>query len=231
MCGRFTLTASAQRLRERFALAAAPEPEPPRYNIAPTQPVLVIPNRDTRLLRPARWGLIPSWAKEAKAGNAMINARAESVATRAPFRDALARHRCLIPADGFYEWQRDGRVRRPFYFQLRDRQPLAFAGLWGLWRSRGGETIVSCTIITAPANALLRPIHDRMPVILHPDAWQAWLDPQALPPAELMPLLTTAPDDWLDGVEVSPRVNSAANDGPECIAPLEPGGERTDVAG
>jgi putative SOS response-associated peptidase YedK len=222
MCGRFTLTASGQRLRERFALAAAPEDLAPRYNIAPSQPVLVIPNRRTRQLRPARWGLIPHWATDPRIGHRQINARAETLATRPAFRAPFARQRCLIPADGFYEWRRSGRARTPFHIRPRDGAPIAFAGLWDVWRPKQGEPIASCTIITTNANPLIAPLHDRMPVILPPAAWDAWLDPHERQAAELAPLLVPYPEDELETYEVSPLVNSPANEDPGCVAPLAP---------
>src|SRR5262245_38778046 len=171
MCGRFTVTSTPKRLRERFALSAEPDDVAPRYNIAPTQPVLVIPNRTQRLLRPARWGLIPHWAKDASSGNRMINARAETLATRPAFRTALERRRCLIPSDGFYEWRRDDKKRRtPFFIHPRDGAPMAFAGLWEVWRPPQGDSVASCTIITTEPNGLMADLHDRMPAILAPDA-------------------------------------------------------------
>ncbi|MGH7786043.1 MAG: SOS response-associated peptidase [Candidatus Binatia bacterium] len=220
MCGRFTLTAAPARLQRRFGLAAAPGDVPPRYNIAPSQPVLVIANRTQRLLRPARWGLIPHWAKDATIGHRMINARAESLTERAAFRDALARQRCLIPADGFYEWQRlDARRRQPFCVRPRDGEPLALAGLWDVWLAPDGERVASCTIITTAANAALAAIHDRMPVLLAPQSYDAWLAPEPCDPAALAELLVPCPPQWLDAYPVSTLVNSPANEDPACVVP------------
>lgn len=220
MCGRFALTSPPRRLQERFALAAAPEGLEPRWNIAPSQEVLVIPNRTQRLLRPARWGLIPHWASDPAIGHRMINARAETLAARPAFRDALARRRCAIPADGFYEWQRRGRARQPFHLRRRDGQPLAFAGLWDVWRTPAGERVASCTIVTVPANDLVAPIHDRMPAILDGAALDAWLDPRERVPADLAPLLAPCAVDWLEAWPVSSYVNATDHDGPECIAAI-----------
>ena len=220
MCGRFALTSPPRRLQERFALAAAPEGLEPRWNIAPSQEVLVIPNRTQRLLRPARWGLIPHWASDTAIGHRMINARAETLAARPAFRDALARRRCAIPADGFYEWQRRGRARQPFHLRRRDGQPLAFAGLWDVWRTPAGERVASCTIVTVPANDLVAPIHDRMPAILDGAALDAWLDPRERVPADLAPLLAPCAVDWLEAWPVSSYVNATDHDGPECIAAI-----------
>ena len=221
MCGRFTLTASAQRLQVRFGLAAAPETLAPRYNIAPSQTVLVVPNRTPRTLRPARWGLIPHWAKDTAIGHRMINARSETVASRAAFRDALERRRCLIPADGFYEWKREGARRRtPFYLRRHDGEPFGLAGLWDVWRSPAGEAIASCTIITTRPNDMVAALHDRMPVILPPEAFDAWLAPAAQPIEVLQPWLSPCPPAWLEAVAVSDRVNSPDHDEPACIAPV-----------
>lgn len=223
MCGRFTLTSPPQRLRERFALAAVPEGLAPRYNIAPSQEVLVIPNRAERLLRPARWGLVPHWAHEAAIGHRLINARAETLAQRPAFRDALERQRCVVLADGFYEWRRRGRARQPFHLRGRDGAPLAFAGLWDVWRAPDGERLASCTIVTVPANAVVAPIHDRMPAILSPAGIDAWLAPARAPAAALLPWLAPCPDAALEAYPVSTWVNTPDHDGPECIARLECG--------
>jgi len=228
MCGRFTLITKPHRLRERFGLDAAADDLAPRYNIAPSQPVLVIPNRTQRRLRPARWGLIPHWARDAASAHRMINARAETLASRAAFRAALERRRCLIPADGFYEWQRAARGRRaPFYVRRRDAEPFAFAGLWDVWRPAVGEPIASCTIITTESNELLSAIHDRMPVILAPEAYATWLAPTPQHPDALRPLLVPCPAEWLEAYRVSTLVNSPANDDAACIAPLAPSPEAT----
>ena len=225
MCGRFSLTSKGQRLRERFGLTEEPGEIAARYNIAPSQPVLVIPNRRQRLLRPARWGLVPQWARDPSIGHRLINVRADTLAARPAFREALERKRCVIPADGFYEWRRDGKQRRAFYVHARDGAPLAFAGLWDVWRPRdGGEPIASCTIVTTDPNELLSSIHDRMPVVLPPAAYDAWLDPHPRPAAELASLLVPYPAGALDAYEVSSWVNTPDHEGPECIAPLaDPG--------
>src|SRR5262245_32692811 len=220
MCGRFTLTSSGRRLREHFALAAAPDDLLPRYNIAPSQPVLVIPNRTQRLLRPARWGLVPHWATDLRAGNRMINARAETLPTRAAFRTALERRRCLIPADGFYEWRRDGRQRAASYVDRRDGDPLPFAGLWDIWHPPEGDAVASCTIITTAPNEVLAGLHDRMPVILDPRVYDTWLNPKPQHADTLVPLLTSCPAEWLEAYAVSALVNSPDNEDPACIAPL-----------
>ena len=223
MCGRFTLTSPPQRLRERFALAAAPETLAPRYNIAPSQEVLVIPNRTERLLRPARWGLVPHWAKDASIGHRLINARAETLAQRPAFRAALERQRCVVPADGFYEWRRRGRARQPFHLRGRDGATLALAGLWDVWQAPDGGRLASCTIVTVPANEVVAAIHDRMPAILSPAGVDAWLDPAVANAAALMPWLAPCPDDGLDAYPVSTWVNTPDHDDPTCVAPLADG--------
>jgi putative SOS response-associated peptidase YedK len=232
MCGRFTLTGRPHRLRERFGLAAAPELTP-RYNIAPSQPVLVIPNRTQRVLRPARWGLVPHWASDLSGGHKMINARAETLASRAPFRAALERRRCLIPADGFYEWKHDGKQRRaPFYVRRRDGEPFAFAGLWDVWRPRDGEPVASCTIITTAANEVVGELHDRMPVILAREAYDTWLAPAPLHADLLQPWLVPCPAEWLEAYPVSTRVNSPDQDDAECIARIaENGSQQSALSG
>jgi putative SOS response-associated peptidase YedK len=224
MCGRFTLTADLNEIAERFS---TPPPPPdwascaPRYNIAPTQSVIVVGNDGKRYMKQMRWGLIPSWAKDESIGNRMINARAETLAEKPAFRAALKKRRCLIPADGFYEWQKLGRVKQPVRIVLKSKQPFGFAGLWEQWISRAGERILSCTIVTTAANELLKPVHDRMPVILTREAETVWLDPSVQGPENLLPLLKQYPADEMEFYPVSREVNSPAVDKPGIIKPID----------
>lgn len=220
MCGRFTLTTNLGAIAKRFGVARFLEEVGPRYNIAPTQTVIVVNDDGTRHLTRMQWGLIPSWAKDPAIGNRMINARAETVATKPAFRVALRKRRCLIPADGFFEWTPAGRRKQPVHIALKNREPFGFAGLWETWTAPGGQEIKTCTIITTEANDLLKPIHDRMPVILSKDAERVWLDPTIQDPAILLPLLRPYPSDEMEVYPVSAKVNSPANDGPWCIQPL-----------
>ena len=223
MCGRYSLIADLQELARQFEFDGSGLEHPPRYNIAPTQQVLTVTNRDARQGEYMRWGLIPSWAKDASIGNRMINARGETVAQKPSFRSALRQRRCLVLADGFYEWQKAGQGKRPMRIVLQSREPFAFAGLWESWRNPEGESIRSCTIITTEANELLRPIHQRMPVILPRDLVEFWLDGDVADAAALTDVLSPYPDDAMDYYEVSPLVNKAANSGPELIVPAGQG--------
>ncbi len=222
MCGRFTLRATPAQLVEFFKLLREPDWSP-RYNIAPTQPVAVI--RQTtqgRELSRMNWGLIPAWSRDPKLGGRLINARAETVASKPSFRDAFRRRRCLIPADGFYEWKdAGGKTKQPYYISLPDGRPFAFAGLWEHWE-RPEAAIDSCTIITTVANDLLRPLHERMPVILHPNDYDRWLDPQQTDTSSLETLLTPYEDDAMKFQAVSTLVNSPRNDAPACVVALPP---------
>jgi len=220
MCGRFTLTTNLGAIAKRFGVSRFLEEVGPRYNIAPTQTVIVVNDDGTRHLTQMRWGLIPSWAKDPAIGNRMINARAETVATKPAFRAALRKRRCLIPADGFYEWQPAGRRKQPVYIALKTLGPFGFAGLWEIWTSPAGDEIRSCTIITTEANELLKPIHDRMPVILNHDAEAVWLDQTIQDSARLLPLLKPYPAEEMECYPVSTWVNNPANDSAECIEPL-----------
>ena len=219
MCGRYTLTA------RREAVAAAFDLDdffdlPPRYNIAPTQWVPAVrldPEGGGREVSAFKWGLIPPWVDEPGIGNRLINARAETVAERPAFRSAFRRRRCLVVADGFYEWAREY-GKSPYYFRLRDGGPFAFAGLWERWE-RGEEPVESCTLITTEANGVVAPVHGRMPVILKPEDYARWLDPGERRPAALAGLLVPIPEDRMVAHPVSKRVNNPRNEGPGCIEP------------
>ena len=221
MCGRFTLTTDLEDLAERFSFQAANLSVKPHYNIAPSQQVLTVIGGDERHVGLLRWGLIPSWAKDSAIGNRMINARAETVAEKPSFRRALQKRRCLVLADGFYEWKAEGKKKTPMYIALTDHQPFGFAGLWETWKSPEGETIHSCTIITTTPNTLMESIHTRMPVILPRDAEAAWLDRSLEDPARLLPFLIPYAADTMDAYAVSPEVNSPRNDSPACIEPVD----------
>ncbi|NJD67799.1 MAG: hypothetical protein C3F12_04465 [Candidatus Methylomirabilota bacterium] len=221
MCGRFTLTTTLDTAALRFKVRTGLEEADykPRYNIAPTQAVIVVGDDEQRYLTRMRWGLVPSWAKDPAIGNRMINARAETVATKRAFRAALRKRRCLVVADGFYEWQKRDRTKQPFRIVLKNGEPFGFAGLWDTWRSPEGEEVKSCTIITVDANELLRPIHDRMPAILTREAEAVWLDPAIQEPARLLPLLTPYPSDEMECHAVDAWVNNPAHETPACVAP------------
>ncbi len=222
MCGRYSLTTPVEAVGRLFQVAERPNLKP-RYNIAPSQdaPVVRAGEAGGRVLEPMRWGLIPSWAKEAKVGYRMINARAETVAQKPAFRGAFRQRRCLVPADGFYEWRKLGKVKQPYRITLADGGPFAFAGLWERWRAPDGRAVSSFTIITTEANRLLRPIHDRMPVILDAADHDAWLDTAGVGPEEAARPLHPYFAEGLVAVPVSTRVNSPKNDDAACIVPLE----------
>ena len=220
MCGRFSLVSEIGELQGRFEFAATDLPHAPRYNIAPSQPLLAVLNGGERRAAHLRWGLIPSWAKSASVGSRLINARAETVAERPSFRTALARRRCLVLADGFYEWQRTGKARKPMRIIMKSGEPFAFAGLWDSWRDPEGEIVRSCTIITTAANELLRPVHERMPVILPREMESFWLDRDVEDPEALAQALVPYPSELMEAYEVSSLVNRPGNDGPEVIVPV-----------
>jgi putative SOS response-associated peptidase YedK len=222
MCGRFTLIAPGEAVAELFDLSETPEIAP-RYNIAPTQPVAAVrTNRDTgrRELTHFYWGLIPSWAKDPTIGSRMINARSETAAEKPSFRAAFKYRRCLVPTDGFYEWWQVDGGKQPVRIQMKDERPFAIAGLWEHWQSPDGSEIESCTLLTTGPNDLLKPIHNRMPVILAPEAFDLWLDPGAQHPGEVQPLMRPFPSDLMTFYPVSTHVNNPRNEDPACIAPL-----------
>jgi putative SOS response-associated peptidase YedK len=227
MCGRYSITTPIEAIQRIFDV-----PErlnlPPRYNVAPTQdvPVVRLGPDGARHLVQVRWGLVPFWAEDASIGARLINARAETAATKPAFRAAFHKRRCLVVADGFYEWQKPsekGGRKQPLRIVRADGAPFAFAGLWERWRPKergdGSEVLETCTILTTDANETLRPIHDRMPVILDPAAHDTWLDPEA-PEAALQACLTPCPDEALTAYPVSTRVNKVSHDDPEVIAPM-----------
>ena len=224
MCGRFTLASDPEMLQQVFFDFEVPMNLSPRYNISPTQDVASVPNTREKQVEFFHWGLIPSWAKDPKIGNRMINARSETLAEKPSFRNAYKRRRCLVLADGYYEWQQipGNRVKQPVYIRLKSQKPFAVAGLWEVWQSKDmDEPLKSCTIITCPPNALLEEIHHRMPVILPADAYAQWLSPDEQPVDALQPLLIPYPGEEMEAYPVSRFVNRPMNDSPECIAPLE----------
>lgn len=224
MCGRFTLASDPEMLQQVFFDFEVPMNLSPRYNISPTQDVASVPNTPEKQVEFFHWGLIPSWAKDPKIGNRMINARSETLAEKPSFRNAYKRRRCLVLADGYYEWQQipGNRIKQPVYIRLKSQKPFAVAGLWEVWQSKDmDEPLKSCTIITCPPNALLEEIHHRMPVILPADAYAQWLSPDEQPVDALQPLLTPYPGEEMEAYPVSRFVNRPTNNSPECIAPLE----------
>jgi putative SOS response-associated peptidase YedK len=226
MCGRFTLRAPASVIAEQFSLFETPVLQS-RFNIAPTQAVPAVRVAHTpasqaesrRELVFLRWGLIPSWAKDRSIGNRLINARADGVADKPSFRAAFRRRRCLVVADGFYEWKRNGKQRQPYFIHLRDDRPFGFAGLWESWEGPDHSAIESCTLLTTEANDLVRPIHDRMPVIVGRADYAQWLDPALAQPEPLLGLLRPYPSEEMAAYPVSTLVNSPAHEDPRCVQP------------
>lgn len=222
MCGRFSLAANKNQLAEAFAQFEPPAELTPRYNIAPSQPVAVVANTGENKVDFFVWGLIPSWAKDIKIGNRMINARSETLAEKPSFKAAYKRRRCLILADGFYEWRKNpDKTKTPMYIQLESQEPFAFAGLWESWHSPDGGNILSCTIITTQPNDFMAHIHNRMPVILPRRAYQQWLDPAEQAPDRLQHWLAPYPAEAMAAYPVSTLVNNPGNDVPDCINPIE----------
>jgi len=248
MCGRFVSTSSPKKLAEQFAVdEVAVTNDRPNYNVAPRAKVMIVRERSGdqgeagRVLSRVRWGLVPSWAKDPGIGDRLINARAETVAEKPSFRSAFAKRRCIIPVDGFYEWKvvgppssPKGRPKKqPIYIHRRDDEPMAFAGLWETWKVPEGVDVPdnladdapdgwlrSCVIVTTSANALLTPVHDRMPVVLPASAWGQWLDPGEHDRDTLSALLSPAPDEWFEAYPVSTRVNRVGNNDPALLTPV-----------
>lgn len=221
MCGRFTLTVNPADLQDAFSNYTFPTQFAPRFNIAPSQPVLAIPNNDKFKADFFIWGLIPLWAKDPSIGNRLINARAETLAEKPSFRGSYKHKRCLVLADGYYEWQATGvkKPKVPYFIHMQDRQPFAIAGLWDTWEGPDGSSLQTCTLITTTPNELMEPIHDRMPAILHPRDYAKWLDPAPQTPERLQALLKPFPAESMAAHPVSTLVNKPENDSPELVVP------------
>jgi putative SOS response-associated peptidase YedK len=214
---RFAQKSSAKKVSKQFKVEGVP-PLVERFNVAPTQSVLVVREPDAREAVFLKWGLVPRWAKDPDVGNRLINARAETVTEKPSFRDAFSRRRCLVPMEGFYEWARRGDSKRPFYFHMRDGEPFAVTGLWERWEGEGGP-LETCTLLTTEANGLLASYHDRMPVIVRPEDYDLWLDAEVRGTETLLPLLRPYPREGMTAYAVSPVVNSPSNDSPSCVEP------------
>jgi putative SOS response-associated peptidase YedK len=224
MCGRYRLSRRKRLVEEYFESVSSEEDWSPRYNIAPTQPVPVIrqnPKEPVRELSLMKWGLIPSWAPNPSVAASMINARSETASTKPAFRDALKSRRCLIPADAFYEWVRKGKAKQPYCFEVNDGKLFAFAGIWDRWKDPQGGWIKTCSILTTTPNAVTSAVHDRMPVILDPDAYDLWLDPGMTNVAAASELLKPYDATSMRSYPVSTRINHVANDDEDCCRAVE----------
>jgi putative SOS response-associated peptidase YedK len=222
MCGRYAITTAPEAMRRIFKYQEMPD-FPARYNVAPSQPIPVVRLWEgERQFALMRWGLIPGFVKDPKTISLLFNARGETVNERPAFKNAMKRRRCLIPANGFYEWRRDGASNQPYFIQRRDGGLLAFAGLWETWIGPNGEELDTAAIVTTDASPSIRSIHHRMPVILPPETWDMWLDSRRVDAQMAAALIAAAPDDALEVYEVSPAVNRAVHDGPELIARYTP---------
>jgi putative SOS response-associated peptidase YedK len=224
VCGRYRLSRRKQIIEEHFDSVSGEEDWSPRYNVAPTQPVPVIrqhPKEPVREFSLMCWGLIPSWAKDSSVAASMINARAETAATKPAFRDAMKSRRCLVPANGFYEWKSDGKTKQPYCFEINDGELFAFAGIWDRWKDLSGNWMKTCSILTTMPNAVTSAVHDRMPVILDPEGYDLWLDPGMQNVGAASDLLKPYDARLMRCYPVSTKINSAANDDEECSRPVE----------
>jgi len=223
MCGRYRLSRRKQIIEQYFGSAPWDDDWDPRFNIAPTQPIPVVrqhPKEPVRQISTMRWGLVPYWAKDSSGAASTINARSETAATKPAFRDPLKFRRCLIPADGFYEWKQTGASKQPFCFEVNGGELFAFAGLWDGWKNLEGQWIKTCSILTTTPNAVTSTVHDRMPVILHPDNYDLWLDPGMQNLEAISELLKPYDAKAMGCYPVSTRINHAANDDEECSRPV-----------
>jgi putative SOS response-associated peptidase YedK len=220
MCGRYAITLPPEAFRSLFAYVEQPN-FPPRYNVAPTQPVPIVhTDGNDRHFRLVRWGFLPGWVKDTKAFPLVINARGETLIDKPAFRNAFRRRRCIFLADGFYEWQRQGKAKAPFLVRMRDGSPMPLAGIWETYHDPSGGEIDTAAIVTTTANGTLARVHERMPVILDREAFTYWLDNDERQASNALELVRPCPDEWLDLVPISSRVNSVANDDPDVQAPL-----------
>ena len=224
MCGRYRLSRRKQIIEEHFDCNPCDDDWAPRFNIAPTQPIPIIlqhPKEPVRELSLMRWGLVPSWAKDASGAARMINARSETASSKPAFRDSLKSRRCLIPADGFYEWKRDGKAKQPYCFEVNEGKLFAFAGLWDGWKDANGNWIRTCSILTTTPNAVTEAVHDRMPAILDPDSYDLWLDPGMTKVEAVSEMLKPFDARMMRCYTVSTRINHVANDDEECSRRVE----------
>jgi putative SOS response-associated peptidase YedK len=221
MCGRFEIHSAPDIIAKIFGTAEGDLGSAPRYNIAPSQDILIVINDGKRKLIKSRWGLVPSWSRDLNTSYRMINARAETVASSRAFKSAFEKHRCLVVADGFYEWRKEGTTKKPFYIRLKSHKPFGFAGLYSIWTSPEGEGLYTSTIMTTNANELVMPIHDRMPVITPADKYAVWLDPGTKDSSALQGVLNPYPSGEMECFPVTPKVNSFKYNSPENIKPLD----------
>jgi putative SOS response-associated peptidase YedK len=221
MCGRFDIHSAIELIAKIFQIESIMFDIKPNFNVAPTQDIsIVVNNGKQNILISSHWGFLPSWAKEKKTAYSMINARAEGVDTNKSYKDAFINHRCLVVADGFYEWLKQDKVKIPYYTRLKSKDPMGFAGLYNNWKSPEGEEISTSTIITTDANELMKPIHNRMPVILHQDDFKVWLNPAEHDKDVLLPILKPFPSEELEAYRVTPKVNSFKYNYPDNIKPV-----------
>jgi putative SOS response-associated peptidase YedK len=221
MCGRFVRSSSIPEIAEEFDVGEIPFDLKPSYNVAPGQDIVIVLNDVVKKLVQCRWGFLPLWAKDHSFGYKMINARSETVANKSSFRNAFRNQRSLIVADGFYEWRKEGKAKFPVYVHLKSKKPFGFAGLYNVWKSPEGKETCTCTIITIAANDIVRPIHDRMPVIISKEKRDLWLDPDVRDTDFLLAILEPFSSDEMRAYDVSPTVNSPGHDSPDNIKPLK----------